>query len=334
MSGAAMGRKPGRTELRVQLVFVAILALAMGAIVWSALRDAGPAEPPTRVLTLYGFSVLGEAMQDGVFPAFREEWLRRKGEHVELVATFAASGRIVDEILREVPVQVAVLASEIDAERLAARGLLYGRPWGALPHGGVLCRSPLVMITRAGNPLGLRGWSDLAGDGISVVLPDPRTSGAGEWVLASLIGCTEGEEPPAERFLRNVALEPPSAREALAAFLRGAGDALPAYEQQARSLPPGDAEVVYPPCTAVVEPLVVTIGRNVDEKERELVDAFVEFLWSAPAQQALAAHGFRPADAELRAGEGDLAGVERLLTVESLGGARAIEQRLPRKSST
>jgi ABC-type sulfate transport system substrate-binding protein len=79
-----------------------------------------------------------------------------------------------------------------------------------------------------------------------------------------------------------------------------------------------------------VEPVVVKIPRNVDPADEELIDAFIGFLWSEPAQRAMADHGFRRADAALRAGEGELADVQRLLTVESLGGVRAVADRIAR----
>lgn len=326
------GKDPDKIVRYFRLGVLGAIAVTVGVAIWSAMRENLPAEDPPRVISLYGFSILGSALEDGVFPAFRDEWEKRTGERVQFAATFAASGRLVDEILREVPVDVAILASEIDADRLGAHGFLLGRPWGALPNGGVPCRTPLVLLTRPGNPLGLRSLADLGGDGVFVVMPDPATSGAGEWVLASLAGCAEGAEPLTEPFLRNVTRRVPSAREALDAFLDGEGDAMLAYEQQARALPAGAAETVYPECTALVEPIVVKLLRNVKPADAELVDAFVAFLWSEPAQRAFAAHGFRRADAMPVAGKDELADVTRLLTVESLGGVRAIEARIRREA--
>jgi hypothetical protein len=39
-----------------------------------------PPAQPTRTVIVYGFSILGEMMNDAVFPAFQAEWEARTGE--------------------------------------------------------------------------------------------------------------------------------------------------------------------------------------------------------------------------------------------------------------
>ncbi len=259
-----------------------------------------------RTIVFYGFSILGEVMNEGVFPAFQAEWQARTGEHVEFVSSFPGSGTITNQLIMGVPADVALLSVEIDALRLVTAGLLPGPTWRDLPNAGVVNRTPFVILVRPGNPLGIRDYPDLTRPGIGIVHPDPLTSGGAQWAILGEYGSalrqTGSPDAAHDQLLgiwRNVVAQAASARGARTQFESGFGDVLITYEQeiisdQARGRLIG--QIVYPRSTIFSEHTLVVIERNVDPQERDLIDAFVEFLWSPQAQRLFVEYGFRSID--------------------------------------
>jgi sulfate transport system substrate-binding protein len=319
------GRASGSSRF---LGWIAVVVVIMAAIGYRLFVPT-PIPVPT-TLTIYACSVMDDAFADGVLPAFRRHWEARTGQRVEFVTTFAGSGVIADRILAKIPVQVAVLASEIDALRVADGGMAPGSPWRGLPHGGVLVRSPLVLVVREGNPKGIAGFADLAREDVEVVLPDPLTSGAGEWAsLAFRRSAVASEDPTVgnatalSEVWRRAIATPASARDALAAFMAGRGDVTVAYEAQLARREPGTAiEVLCPSGTMVAEPIVTTVPRNMTDQERPVVRGLVDFLWSDDGQRILAEHGFRPVEATADGTSAGCPPLDEMTTLAAFGGAR------------
>jgi sulfate/thiosulfate transport system substrate-binding protein len=278
--------------------------LAAGLFLYAVapwLPGAGASKPP-RTVVLYGFSILGEAINQGVFPGFAREWQARTGEKVELVSSFAGSGTVTNQILMGVPAQVALLSLELDAIKLADAGIVQKDGWHRLPHAGIVNRTPFVILVRPGNPKAIRDFSDLAAEGVRVVHPDPLTSGGANWAILAEYGAgfREGGAAGGLRILRgvwtHVVAQAASARAARTQFENGFGDALITYEQDVlkdklRGRLKG--EIVYPRSTVLSEHTLVKIDRNVSTRDRPLVDAFVAYLWSEAAQDAFSRYGFR-----------------------------------------
>ena len=283
-----------------------------------------------RTVVVYGFSILGDVMNEALFPAFQAEWEARTGERVEFISSFAGSGTITNQIVMGVPAQVAVLSLELDARRLAEEGRIADDSWRSLPHEGVVNRTPFIVLVRAGNPKGIRDFADLTRAGVGVVHPDPLTSGGAQWAILAEYGSalrrTQDPDAAFEELLgtwRNVVAQASSARAARTQFESGFGDALITYEQEAiADAAKGElkGEVVYPPSTILSEHVVVVIDRNVGPADRELVDAFVEFLWSDAAQRIFVEHGFRSVDEPLNAGNALFGTISDPFTVHDLGG--------------
>ncbi len=267
---------------------------------------------PPRTIVLYGFSILGEALNRGVFPAFQKEWREKTGEHIELVSSFAGSGTVTNQILMGVPAQLALLSLELDAIKLADRGLVSPVAWRSLPHGGIVNRTPFIILVRPGNPKRIRDFRDLAAKGVEIVHPDPLTSGGANWAIVAEYG--EGFRSPGggpaagfevlRGVWRNVVAQAASARAARTQFENGFGDALITYEQEALfDLSRGKlkSEIVYPKRTILSEHTLVRIDHNISPSDRPLIDAFVRFLWSDAAQTAFVRYGFRSVDEERNA---------------------------------
>lgn len=320
------------TRLRPPPVWVRamVVVAVFGAILWYASRRSIPPEP--RTLSVYCFSAMEDVMGREILPAFQRAWKKQTGEKLEFITAFAGSGIIVDRILDEFTPEVALVSSEIDAFRLSRAGAVPGTIWKSLPNRGVVSRSPMVLVARPGNPKGIARFSDLAGEGVRVVHPDPETSGCGIWSLIGMYSEAEEEQDAAADLIlsawRNVTAEPQSARAALGAFAQGDADVLVAYEQQmleAAASGPAPGEVVYPKPTMMTEHVVVEVPRNIRPRNRDLVDAFLVFLWSGEAQDMFAAHGFRSVD---EARNGNAVDVGDARTLDDLGGAQAVGRRV------
>lgn len=303
------------------LAFAGLLLFA----VWPWLPGVGG--PPRRTITLYGFSILGDVINRGVFPAFARHWEQSTGEKVELVSAFAGSGTVTNQIKLGVPAQVAILSLELDALALQEAGVLPGTTWRDLPNQGVLNQTPFVILVRPGNPKGITDFASLAQPGVGIVHPDPLTSGGAQWALLAEYGAALRSGAGEEAALRqlkgiwhNVVAQSSSARGARTQFEGGFGDALITYEQELVAEEKLDGEIVYPPCTVLSDHIVVVVDRNIAEQDRALVDAFVEYLWSLEAQKIFVDFGFRSLDTPLNESNPKLKTLEQSFTVQDLGG--------------
>lgn len=288
------------------------------------------AAAPVRTLVVYGFSILGEALEGGIFPAFQREWRSKTGQQVEFVSSFAGSGTITNQVILGVPAEVAILSLELDAFRLEDAGVLAGPTWQDLPHGGVLNRTPFIILVRPGNPLGVTDFADLARQEVGIVHPDPLTSGGAQWAILAEYGSIVflgGDAAQAEAQLlgiwQHVVAQASSARGARTQFEGGFGDVLITYEQEALyDLGRGrlEAEIVYPRSTILSEHIVVIPEKNVPTQDLPLIRAFTDFLWTDPAQRIFVEYGFRSVNLDLNAGHTEFGVIDVPFTVADLGG--------------
>ena len=317
-------------------VFIVLLLILLALHLWREREDR--VDLP-HTITIYGFSALSEVMTEGILPAFRDVWRETTGEKIEFITTFAGSGTITDRIVHQIPVDVAILASEMDGLRLVQKGVVLAPVWKHLPQSGVFSRSPLILVVEEGNPKGIDSFEDLAREGIRVVHADPLTSGGGEWAILSVYGSayrrTGDREQAADALAsiwRNVTAEAPSARSALVRFSKGNADALITYEREAidHSLTTvrSTLESVFPPATVVSEHVVVPIQRNISQEEKDRVDALVQFLWSEKAQKILVRFGFRSVNDEWNENRPEFESVEACFTLDDLGGPKLVKKEI------
>jgi sulfate/thiosulfate-binding protein len=284
-----------------------------------------------RTIVVHAFSVEEEAMTEEIFPGFQSYWRHQTGEEVFFDSLFASADEITQAIMDGAQADVAILPNEQLAVWLRINDFVE-TDWQTFPHQGIISRSPIVIVVRPGNPLGIKDWPDLARPGISLVHADPRTSAGAQWALLAEYGSVlldkrNGDKQAACEQLRdiwaNVVTTPTSSRDALKQFVFGTGDALVTYEQDALLAQARGAtfEIVTPPSTIISEHLAVIVDRNVKRSERDVVEAFVAFLWSEPAQEALAHFYFRPVSDEASALDTqEFSEIERPFTVRDLGG--------------
>lgn len=322
------------TSQNVAFVTTACLCVALVAV---SCLPKPPAESGDITITLYGFSIMKESLEKAIFPGFTARWKQLHGQEVRFQSSFAGSETITNQILQGAPSEVAILSIERDAQRLKSGGFVTS-DWHLLPSKGIVNKTPFVIIVRKGNPKGIHDFSDLAKPGLKLIHPDPVSSGGAQWSILAIYGSelkksesqsSEGtpDRPRALQTLRaiwkNVISTPGSAREARTTFELGNGDALITYELEALLMKEANApiEIVVPRSTIFSEHPAVVIDKNVKSEKRQVIDAFMQYLWSDEAQQAFVKFHFYSTtnDAFNQANTG-FGHVELPLTIDYFGG--------------
>jgi sulfate transport system substrate-binding protein len=322
-----------RQVLKYLSVYLAIAAIIL-YVLWPVLTGIAKNK---RTLVLYGFSILGEVMTNGIYPAFNEEWQKKKGESIEFISSFSGSGTVTNQIIMGVPAEVAILSVELDTYRLFEKGTITDTSWKNLPYEGTLNLTPFIFLVRSGNPKWIKDFTDLTREGIGIIHPDPLTSGGAQWAILAEYGFSylKGNRKDSYSILRdiwkNVISQAASARAARTQFNNGFGDVLITYEQEAlydkmRGRLAG--EIVYPRSTIMSEHKVVVIDKNVSEEQRELVNSFVRFLWSEKAQKIFVKYGFRSINEKYNNEGSGFGKIEQPFTVKDLGGWKAAKKNI------
>lgn len=301
----------------------------------SCLPSAPNAGGDGQTITVYGFSIMKEALEKDVYPAFSAKWKREHGVQVEFVSSFAGSETVTNQILQGASADLAILSIERDADRLM-EGKAITSDWHTLPNAGIVNKTPFVILVRKGNPKQITDFPDLAKPDVKVIHPDPVSSGGAQWSILSIFGSelrkseAESGEPDRARatqmlqaIWKNVISTPGSAREARTQFETGYGDALITYELEGLLMKQAGApiDVVVPKSTIFSEHPAVIIDRNVTATERPIVQAFLNFLWSDEAQKAFVKYHFRSVTNEsFNEANKEFAKIEQPFTIEMFGG--------------
>jgi sulfate transport system substrate-binding protein len=286
-------------------IFASCLALSLIFESSACRRKSDAAKEAT--VTIYGYSVLKEPLDNAILPAYREEWEKKTGQRLTFDTSYASSEIATNQIVAGAEADLAILAIERNADRLV-RPEITRSEWRKLPYGGIVNKTPMVIVVRQGNPKGIRDFEDLAKPGVKLIHADPASSGAGQWSLLAIYGSelikSEREtgfrdEQKAFDLLRrvwkNVKATPGSAREARTHFERGEGDALITYELEAmqlldKKLP---VEIVMPRATVFSEHPVVIIDHAMSASKYAMVELFVRSLWDPATQQTWVNSYFR-----------------------------------------
>ena len=314
----------------------ALLIAASLAILLSACLPGSPGEQNGgQTITLYGFSIMKESLEKDIIPTFKAKWKAERGQDVDFVTSYAGSETVTNQILQGVPAQVAILSIERDVDRLV-EGKAVTHDWKSLPNGGIVNKTPFIILVRKGNPKGIKDFSDLAKPDVRIIHPDPVSSGGAQWSILAIYGSelkkskAESGEFDQGRALttlqaiwKNVIATPGSAREARTSFETGYGDALITYELDGLMMKQagGAVDLVIPKATIFSEHPAVLIDRNVNAAQKPVVEAFLNYLWSDEAQKAFVKNHFRSVTNETFNSENkELAGIEQPFTVDMFGG--------------
>lgn len=238
-------------------------------------------------------------------PAFSRFW---NGQHgpVNITMSHGGSGAQTQSVLDgRQAAQVVTLAVPYDVDRIAAAGLTDPNWRARLPNNSAPYTSIIVFVVRRGNPKRISDWPDLIRDDVSIVVPDPKTSGIARW--AYLAAWAQARRAPSgdanartyvQRLYANAPVLDAAARASKERFESGEGDVLIAWENEAHVLLDTERyQIVTPSLSIRAEPSVAVIDANTrDAAVRETANAYLEFLYTLEAQEIIAQHYYRPFD--------------------------------------
>ncbi len=240
--------------------------------------------------------------------AFAKFWKARTGDDVTVKQSHGGSGKQARSVLDGLQADVVTLALSGDIDVLHDNAKLIPRDWQTrLPNNSSPYTSTIVFLVRKGNPKGIKDWDDLVRAGVSVVTPNPKTSGGARWnYLAAWEFARRkyGSEDKAKDFVahifKNVAVLDTGARGSTTTFVqRDIGDVLISWENEAflalKEFGKDRFEIVMPPVSILAEPPVTIVDRVVKKKGTEVVaKAYLEFLYSDTGQEIAARNFYRP----------------------------------------
>jgi sulfate/thiosulfate-binding protein len=282
-------------------------------------------------VTLVSFAVT-KAAHDKIIPKFVEQWKKEHNQNVTFKQSYGGSGTQTRAVIDGLEADVVHLALALDTKKIEKAGLIQPGWEKEAPNDSIVSKSVAAIVTREGNPKGIKTWEDLAKPGVKVITANPKTSGGARWnylVLWGAITQTGGDDNKALEFTKkvykNVPVLPKDAREATDVFFKqGQGDALINYEnemilakQQGEKLP-----FVVPDVNISIDNPVAVVDKNVDKHgTREVAEAFVKYLYTPDAQREFAKAGFRPVDPTVaKEVASQFPPIKTLFTVQDLGG--------------
>jgi sulfate transport system substrate-binding protein len=266
--------------------------------------------------------------------AFAAHWKAKTGDDLKNKQSHGGSGKQARAVIDGLAADVVTLALAYDIDEIANRGLI-AKDWQKrLPHNSAPYTSTIVFLVRKGNPKGIKDWSDLARPGISVITPNPKTSGGARWNHIAAWGYAlkqpGGNEKTAQEFLtkiyKNVPVLDSGARGSTTTFIeRGIGDVLVTWENEAllaiKELGPDKVEIVSPSISILAEPPVAVVDKVVDRRgTRKLAEAYLQFLYTDEGQEIAAQNYYRPINEKIAKKYATQYPKLKLFTVEDVAG--------------
>ena len=247
--------------------------------------------------------------------AFNKHWQGKTGQTVNFRQSHGGSGKQAMAVRDGLEADVVTLALAYDIDALVERGLIPADWQKRFPHNSAPYTSTIVFLVRKGNPKGIKDWGDLARPGISVITPNPKTSGGARWnYLAAWAWALKqpgGNEVKAKEFLatlfKNVPVLDSGARGSTTTFVeRGLGNVLIAWENEAQlavnEIGRDKFEIVAPTLSILAEPPVAIDDKVVDKRGTRLTaQAYLDYLYAEEGQNIAAKHYYRPRDAKVAA---------------------------------
>ena len=248
--------------------------------------------------------------------AFAKHWQAKTGEKVTIRQSHGGSGKQARAVIDGLEADVVTLALAYDLDAIAAKARLIPKNWQTrLPHNSSPYTSTIVFLARKGNPKGIKDWDDLVRPEISVITPNPKTSGGARWNYLAAWGYAQkkygADETKAREFVarlyKNVPVLDSGARGSTTTFVqRGIGDVFISWENEAflavKELGPGKFEIVAPSLSILAEPPVSVVDKVVDKRgTRAVAHAYLEYLYTQEGQKIAAEHFYRPRDPKVAA---------------------------------
>lgn len=268
--------------------------------------------------------------------AFAKHWKDKTGDDVTVNQSHGGGGKQARAVIDGLDADVVTLALAGDVDQIALKGGGVAKDWiTKLPENSAPYTSTIVFLVRKGNPKGIKDWEDLAKPGLSVITPNPKTSGGARWnyLAAWQYGLDKfgGDEAKVKEFLKaiykNVPVLDSGARGSTTTFVeRGIGDVFISWENEAylvtKDIGKDNFEIVTPSVSILAEPSVAVDERNAKKKGNyEVAKAYLEYLYSDEGQKIIAKHYYRPRNQATAAKHvGQFANVKLFTIDEKFGG--------------
>jgi sulfate transport system substrate-binding protein len=322
--------KMNRTLWRIAAAAAAVIVLAAPAARAADLTLLNVSYDPTREL------------YDEYNKAFAKHWEAKTGKKVSIRQSHGGSGKQARTVIDGLQADVVTLALAGDIDALVTQGKLLPANWQArLPHNSSPYTSTIVFLVRKGNPKGIKDWGDLARPGVSVITPNPKTSGGARWnYLAAWAWALKqpgGSEATATEYLRklfsNVPVLDTGARGSLTTFgQRGIGDVFISWENEAflakTAIGADKVDIVVPSLSILAEPPVAVVDKVALRRgTAEVARAYLEYLYSKEGQAIVAKHYYRPRDPEVAAQYANVFAKVNLVTIADFGGWDAAQKK-------
>lgn len=304
----------------------------------SASSPTGQQAQKDAELTLVSYAVT-QAAYEKIIPAFTDKWKQEHNQNVTFNSSYGGSGSQTRAVIDGLEADVVGLALALDTKKIEKAGLIKPGWEKEAPNGAIVTKSVAALVTRAGNPKGIKDWPDLAKDGVKVITANPKTSGGARWNFLGLWGSvtqTGGDDAKAQQFtaqvFKNVPILPKDAREASDVFFKqDQGDVLINYENELiLAKQKGEkTEYTVPAVNISIDNPVAVVDANVDKHgTREVAEAFIQYLFTPEAQREFAKAGFRPVDPTVGEEVADqYPKIKTLFTAQDLGGWDTIQKK-------
>ena len=267
--------------------------------------------------------------------AFAKYWKAKTGQDVKINQSHGGSGKQARSVIDGLQADVVTLALAADIDAVATQGKLLPINWASLlPDNSTPYTSTIVFLVRKGNPKGIKDWGDLIKPGISVITPNPKTSGGARWNYLAAWAWAErqpgGSEATAKQFVsklyKNVPVLDTGARGATTTFVqREIGDVLLAWENEAllaiKELGSDKLQIVVPTISVLAEPPVAVVDRVALKRgTRDVAQEYLKFLYGKEGQEIVARNYYRPRDPEIAAKYAARYPKLKLVSIAELGG--------------
>lgn len=274
--------------------------------------------------------------------AFEKYWKAKTGETVHVSMSYGGSELQARSVAEGLGADVVTLALAADIDVIAQQGKLLPLNWQTrLPDDSSPYTSTIVFLVRKGNPKSIRDWSDLTKQGVSVITPNPKTSGGARWnflaAWAWALRQPGGSDASARQYLhdlfRHVPVLDTSARAATTTFVQhGLGDVLIGWENEAllaiREKPDEGLAIVYPSVSILAEPPVAVVDQYaLQHGQRPLATAYLQYLYSKEGQEIIARNFYRPRDPQVAAEFARQYPKIELATIGDFGGWASVQQK-------
>jgi len=272
------------------------------------LSDLGFAQGSPVTLLNVSYDPTRELYQD-YNAAFAKYWKAKTGQKVDVQQSHGGSSKQARAVIDGLEADVVTLALAYDIDAISEKAKLLPANWQSrLPNNSSPYTSTIIFLVRKGNPKGIKDWDDLVRPGISVITPNPKTSGGARWNYLGAWGYalkkSGDDESKARDFVsklyKNVPVLDSGARGSTTTFVeRGMGDVLIAWENEvllgAKDLGQDKFDIVVPSVSILCEPTVSIVDKVVDKKgTRAVAQAYLEYLYSAEGQEIAAKRYYRP----------------------------------------